>query len=234
MKLDNNKPLDEQMGKSLNKEAVLSEDNAAGIFNKEQRLILIAEAVLQNVIDLTANFVELLNELFDDCGHEAGRDKKEQIIADEVFGQALGKRESQNIWGKDFGRHNKSGRVCKDYGFVLRGKDVLKDYSKLLQGGYRAKGDKSYSGYKSDNGKQLLYGYRNQLSKGLQLFKRMQEYLPRAPRALKRYEISRKPAGSDGYRGSYGKLKSLYFNHQDNKAYIKGGNLHKSLDAYFE
>ena len=53
--------------------------------DKEQRLTLIAEAVLQNVIDLMSNFVELLNELFDDCGHEAGRDKKEQIISDEVF-----------------------------------------------------------------------------------------------------------------------------------------------------
>lgn len=49
-------------------------------FDKEQRLILIAEAVLQNVIDLMSNFVELLNELFDDCGHEAGSDKKQQII----------------------------------------------------------------------------------------------------------------------------------------------------------
>lgn len=134
--------------------------------------------------------------------------------------------------GKEVDWHNKSGRVWKDYGFVLRGKDVQNNYSKLLQSGYRAKGDKSCSGYKSDNGKQLLYSYGNQLIKGLQLFKRMREYLPSVPKVLKGYERNRKPVGSDGCRGSYGKLKSLYFNHQDNKAYIKDGDLCKSLEAY--
>lgn len=228
MKLDN-EPMDEQTVKSFKEKKALLKDNATGVFDKEQRLILISQEMLQNVIDLTNNFIELLNEIFADCGTVVNGDEKKQVISDEVFGQALGKREIQNIWDKDFGRHTKSSRICKDYGVMLRGKDALKDYSRVLQGIYRAKGNSNSSDYNSN---QLLYGYRNQFLKGLQYFRQMQENLLKVPRALKGYEKNRKPSGGNSYGSSFGKSKNLYFNHQDNKAYIKGGDLYKSLESY--
>jgi hypothetical protein len=220
MKLDN-KALDEQAVR-FEQHGILLSKNAGKTLSREQRLILISQEMLQNIIDLTNNFIELLNEIFADCGTVVNGDEKKQVISDEVFGQALGKREIQNIWDKDFGWHTKSGRVCKDYGVMLRGKDVLKDYSRLLQGNYRAKGNSNSSDYNS-----------NQLIKGLQYFRQTQENLLKVPSALKGYGISRKPSGSNSYGSSFGKSKNLYFNHQDNKADIKGGDLYKSLDAYF-
>jgi hypothetical protein len=231
MKIDN-KPLDEQAVRFEQNE-ILPDKNAGKTLSREQRLILIGEEMLQNIIDLTNNFIELLNELFADCGTAVNSDEKKQVISDEVFGQALGKKEIQNIWDKDFGRHTKSGRVCKDYGVMLRGKDVLKDYSRLWQNLYKSKGNKSSSGYKSDNSKQLLYGYRNHLLKGLQYFRQMQKNLLKVPAAIKGYQKSQKPSGSNSYGISFGRLENLYFNHQGNKAYIKGGDLYKSLESYF-
>lgn len=219
MKPDN-KTLDEQAAR-FEQHWILLSKNTRGTLNREQRLILIGEEMLQNIIDLTNNFIELLNEIFADCGTVVNCDEKKQVISDDVFGQVLGKREIKNIWDKELGWNAKSGRVCKDYGVMLRDKDILKDYSRLFQGIYKTKGDKSSSGYNS-----------NQLLKGLQYFRQTQENLLKVPRALKGYEISRKPSGNS-YDSSFGKSKNLYFNHHDNKAYIKGRDLYKSLEAYF-
>ena len=230
MKLDN-KALDEQAVR-FEQHGILLSKNAGETLSREQRLILISQEMLQNIIDLTNNFIELLNEIFADCGTVVNGDETKQVISDECFGQALGKRGIQNIWDKDFGRHTKSGRVCKDYGVMLRGKDILKDYSRLWQGIYKSKGNSSSSDYNSNNCEQLLYGYRNQFLKGLQYFRQMQENLLKVPRALKGYEKNRKPAGGNSYGSSFGKLKSLYLKPQDNKAYAKGWNLYKSLESY--
>jgi hypothetical protein len=216
-----NKALDEQAVR-FEQQGILLSKNAIETLNREQMLILIGEEMLQNIIGLVNNFIKLLNGIFADCGTVVNGDENKQSLSDEVFGQVLGNREIQNIWDKDFGRNNKSGRVCNDYGVMLQDKDILKDYSGLFQKMYKTKDYKSSPGYNS-----------NQLLEGLQYFRQTQENLLKMPGALKGYEISRTPSGSNSHGSSFVRLKDLYFNPQANKADIKGGDLYKSLDAYF-
>ena len=196
--------------------------------NNEQKLILISEAIIKNLTALTSNFIDLLNELLAGYMYDVNKDENRRFNTDEDFRKANNKIKISDEWIKNFIEQNKAGKVCKDYDVALRGKDILKDYSRLLQSAYKATGNNNSSGYKSKG-----YDYRNNLYRGLQDFRRLQENLLRLPRVLKSDERSRGVAGSNSYAGSLGKLRNLYLNLQNDTAYNKDGELCKSLDAYF-
>jgi len=189
--------------------------------DKDKKLILISEMILQNIIDLTANFIDLLNELFADPV-PSEKCKKERAVIENGFKKNI---RLSDEWIKNFIEQNKAGRVCNNYGAALRGKDILKDYSRPLQNAYKAGRMNNFAEYRSSTYE------KPKLYKSLQNIKQLQENILRLPRVFGDYERSRGVANY--YDSSLSNQKNLYFNVHNDGLCNKAGDLNKFLDAYF-